>query len=424
MEKRDLWNGIRENSLIKTLTDLKGNPRVLVFIEPLWGIPYNLIAPFTTIYMRALGVGYIQIGILLSVSMLVQVFSASFAGIITDKLGRKKTTQFGDFFGWVIPCLIWAFAQNFWFFLAAMTLNSFEQVNQTSWHCLMVEDAEKKDTLHIYTWVTIAGLAAVFFAPISGALIPVFSSVVPIMRVLYFIFAVAMLAKNLITWRFTKETQRGRIRMEETRSVSVRKMISEYGSLIPRIFRNREMVSTLGITVILLITGMINGNFFALFVSEDLQIPENFLAYFPIFRAAVMLLFMFALQHKLAALKMQIPMCAGFVFYIAAQLILITGPVKSPLFILFVTLLEAVAIALVGPRKDSMLILFIDEAERARIMSFMCAIGIAFTTPFGYLAGFLFSLNRCFPFLLSACLYSLAFFIILRFRETSEKSSD
>ena len=42
---------VREHPLIQVLADNGGNPRTLVLIEPLWGIPYNLIAPFTTLYM-------------------------------------------------------------------------------------------------------------------------------------------------------------------------------------------------------------------------------------------------------------------------------------------------------------------------------------------------------------------------------------
>ena len=42
---------LREHPLIQVLADNQGNPRTLVLIEPLWGIPYNLISPFATLYM-------------------------------------------------------------------------------------------------------------------------------------------------------------------------------------------------------------------------------------------------------------------------------------------------------------------------------------------------------------------------------------
>ncbi|MEE0731717.1 MAG: MFS transporter [Oscillospiraceae bacterium] len=88
---------LREHPLSLVLAGNKGNPRTLVLIEPLWGIPYNLIAPFATLYMYTQGITDVQIGLILSITMVVQVFFSFFGGILTDKLGRKFTTMMGDF---------------------------------------------------------------------------------------------------------------------------------------------------------------------------------------------------------------------------------------------------------------------------------------------------------------------------------------
>lgn len=207
---------LKEHPLLEMLSRNKGNPRTLVFIEPLWGIPYNLIAPFATLYMYTQGITDVQIGLILSISMFVQVFFSFFGGILTDKLGRKFTTMMGDFFGWAVACLIWAISNNFWLFLVAAILNSFEQINQTAWYCLLIEDAEPKDLIGLYTWVNIGGLVAIFFAPLSGLFINSFS-VVPVLRILYLIFSINMILKTLITFRFCRETRQGKIRMAETK---------------------------------------------------------------------------------------------------------------------------------------------------------------------------------------------------------------
>lgn len=156
---------IRKHPLIELLRNNKGNPRTLILMEPLWGIPYNLIAPFTTLYMYTQGITDILIGLILSIAMFVQVGFSFFGGIITDKLGRKFTTMLGDFFGWCVACLVWAISDSFWLFLIAVLFNSFEQINQTAWFCLLIEDAEPKDLLGVYTWVNIGGLVAIFFCP-------------------------------------------------------------------------------------------------------------------------------------------------------------------------------------------------------------------------------------------------------------------
>ncbi len=59
---------LRKHPLVEVLARNGGNPRTLVLIEPLWGIPYNLIAPFATLYMYTQGITDVQIGPILSVS--------------------------------------------------------------------------------------------------------------------------------------------------------------------------------------------------------------------------------------------------------------------------------------------------------------------------------------------------------------------
>ena len=155
---KSAFQRLRAHPLVQVLANNPGNPRTLVLIEPLWGIPYNLLAPFTTLYMYAQGITDVQIGLILSITMVVQVFFSFFGGILSDKLGRKFTTMLGDFLGWATACLVWAVSNNFWLFLLAAVLNCFEQINQTAWYCLLIEDAQPKDLVNIYTWVNIGGL--------------------------------------------------------------------------------------------------------------------------------------------------------------------------------------------------------------------------------------------------------------------------
>ena len=141
-----------------------------MFIQNLSGNPYNLYAPYATLYMYALGVRDQQIGLLISIGMVLQVISALFGGIATDKLGRRKCTFIFDLISWSIPTLIWTFSQNFWWFLVAAILNALYQITNNSWNCLLSEGSPPHLLVNVYTWCTIAGLLSVFFAPIAGLL--------------------------------------------------------------------------------------------------------------------------------------------------------------------------------------------------------------------------------------------------------------
>ena len=407
---------LRQHPLIQVLARNKGNPRTLVLIEPLWGIPYNLISPFATLYMYTQGVTDVQIGLILSITMVIQVFFSFFAGILADKLGRKFTTMMGDFFGWSMACLVWAVSNNFWLFLAAALLNCFEQINQTAWYCLLIEDAQPKDLVGIYTWVNIGGLVAIFFAPLSGLFVSSYS-VVPVVRVLYLLFALTMATKTFITFKFCRETKQGQIRRSETKGTSVFHMLGEYRHLIPRLLRDRAVLKAVAISVILYITNMVSTNFFSLYVTQRLGLSENFLALFPILNAAVMLVFMVGIQHRLSATKFRAPLWLGLALYAVAALALIFSPADSLGFVLLYVFAAAVAAALVNPRKDALLQLNINPQERARLNALIMASTIALSSPFGYLAGWLSSIDRRLPFVFTLLLFVTAMLIVSRIQE-------
>lgn len=408
--------GIREHPLIQVLGRNGGNPRTLVLIEPLWGIPYNLIAPFATLYMYTQGVTDVQIGLILSVTMVIQVFFSFFGGILADKLGRKYTTMMGDFFGWALACLVWAVSNNFWLFLAAAVLNCFEQINQTAWYCLLIEDAQPKDLVWIYTWVNIGGLVAIFFAPLSGLVVNSFS-VVPVVRVLYFLFALTMMTKCFITFRFCRETRQGKVRRAETKGVSLLHMLGEYRQLIPRLLHDKAVLKAVAVSVILYITNMVSTNFFSLYVTQRLGLSENMLALFPILNAAVMLVFMVGIQHRMSTSKFRAPLWTGLALYAAAALSLVFSPEGSLGFVLLYVFAAAVGAALVNPRKDALLQLNINPQERARLNALIMASTIALSSPFGYLAGWLSSLDRRLPFVFTFLLFLTAMMVVGRIQE-------
>ncbi len=416
MKWKAIIQKIKAHPLMQVLANNGGNPRTLILIEPLWGIPYNLIMPFATLYMYTQGITDVQIGLILSVTMVVQVCFSFFGGILSDKLGRKVTTMLGDFFGWSIACLVWSVSNNFWLFLTAAVLNSFEQINQTAWYCLLIEDAEPKDLVGIYTWANIGGLVAIFFAPLSGLFVSRYS-IVPVVRVLYLIFSLTMILKTLITFRYCRETKQGQIRRAETKNISVSRMLGEYRQLIPMMLKSKNVIRVVSVSVILYVANMVSTNFFGLYVTQRLGLSENFLALFPILNAAVMLVFLFGIQHHISMTKFRIPLWSGLALYVAAMLILVFAPENQLGFVLLYVFLAAVAAALVNPRKDALLQLNIKAEERARLNALIMASTVALSSPSGYLAGWLSSIDRRLPFVFILLLFLTAMLIIGRIPE-------
>lgn len=403
---------MKKKSLLGTLINLKGNPRACVYTEPLWGIPYNLFFPYASVYMLSLGVKDAQIGLIASIGMAFQILFSLLGGVITDKLGRRKTTFIFDMIAWSIPCLIWAFSQSFLYFLIAAVVNSVLRVTSNSWGCLLVEDAEKENIIKIYTWVYISGLGAAFFAPIAGLFMGKFQ-LIPTVRILYVIAFIMMTSKFVILFITSKETSHGITRMAETRYVSMFTMFKGYGKIIKDIFSARQTVFTLIIMLIMSIINMVNSSFWSIIVTEKIQIPAKAIGMFPFIRSLIMLIFFFTIIPNINVLRFKRPLIIGFITFILSQLILIMTPANGYIFLVLSISLEACSLSFINPLLDSMQVIMVDIKERARVIAVLYVIVIALSSPFGYIAGILSSRDRRLPFIMNIILLLIGYIITI-----------
>lgn len=395
---------IRQHPLIVTLLNLKGNPRASVFTEPLWGIPYNLFMPYASIYMLQLGVNDAQIGMIASLGLLIQPIFALLSGAVTDKYGRRLTTLIADLLAWSIPCVIWAVAQDMRYFVVAALFNAMWRISANSWTCLLVEDAEPDQLVNIWTWIHISGLLAAFFAPLAGVLIGVID-LVPAVRILYFFSFGMMTIKGIILYRYSTETERGFIRMEETHDKPLLSLLSGYGEVFKQILRTPRTLVILGIMFVMGVVMMINGTFWSILATEKLGIPAEHLAIFPFAKSGLMLILYFLVVPRLNVRRFRNPMILGFAGFLVANVILVTMPAGNYGLLLISVLIEAASLAMFGPLMDALTIISIDNAERARINSILAAVVILLTSPFGWIAGQLSEINRVLPFALNISLF-------------------
>jgi len=394
--------------MVSFLIRLKGNAKPCILTEPLFGIPVNLYMPFVVLFMFGLGLGDVEIGIILSVGLGSQLIFAFLAGVLTDKYGRRWTTFIAELFAWSVPTLLWAFSQNFWWFAAAAFFNGARNITMVSYECLWVDEVKDSKTINMFfNWAAICMQLSVFFAPIAGILVQQ-HGVVPVVRVLYFFAFVSLTLKFTLLFFFCHETERGHERMEATAGKSIFRLLWGYKDVFVQIGKSSEMKRALVLLSLEGIAIMIIAGFFALFATQNLELPEAFLAYFPILRAAVMLVFMFGGQGFLNRFEPLKVMLAGLLLYVVAFVWLLSAPVGNWLWLAAFIAMEACAGALFLPRMRGLAAHYIEPTERARIRSLFHVIVLAITTPFGYLAGRLSDIDRQYPFILV-----LAIFVIM-----------
>lgn len=417
---------LRRNPLVTTLLNLQGNPRASVYTEPLWGIPYNLFIPYSSVYMLALGLNDAQIGSIASLGLLVQPVFALISGAVTDKFGRRLTTFISDLLAWSIPCLIWAAAQDIRYFIVAVIFNAMWRIPHNSWTCLLVEDAEEDQLVHIWTWIYIAGLLSAFFAPLAGLLIGAIE-LVPAVRLMYLLAFVMMTFKGWILYRYSTETRQGYIRMQETREQPFTSLMSGYGEVLKQILRTPNTLVVLGIMLVISIVITINGNFWSILVTKKLDIPAEHLAIYPFARSALMLVLYFVLVPRLNLRRFRNPMLLGFLGFLVSSLILVTMPAGNYWLLLVSVLIEAISLAMYTPLMDSLVIISIAREERARINAILAMVVILLTSPFGWIAGQLSEANRIFPFILNICLFLVGMGLVAlawRLREREVKVAE
>jgi Na+/melibiose symporter-like transporter len=197
-------------------------------------------------------------------------------------------------------------------------------------------------------------------------------------------------------------------------------VLNEYPAVLRQILRTPATLYTLGIMLALSISSLISGNFWAIIVTQKLNIPTSDLALYPFARSALMMLFFFIIQPRIKEMHFKTPMIIGFSSYILAYFLLINLPEKSYFLLLISVLLEAVGMTTVGPLLDKMTVVTVAPQERARILSIMYVSVIVLTSPFGWIAGTLSSMNRVLPFLLSMTLFGVGAFLTWQAARLSE----
>ncbi len=419
-------NLLIKHKLLRTLFELRGNPRACVYTEPMWGLSMNLCLPYATVYMLTFGMGDVQVGIVTSIYMFSQMIFAFLSGVIIDKMGRRKSTAVFDFLAWSIPCLIWAFSQGFWFFAVAALLNGMMKITTVSWDCLLVEDAPKDKITHIYSWVIIAGNLSALFAPISSVLVAKLT-LAPALRILYINAFIIMTVKILILYKFSTETGTGKIRREASRNISWSEMLSGYKSALRKIITSQGTIFAIIISILVEIVAMLGMTFWQIIASRRIGIPDTLLPIFPMARSILSIVLFFTVIAHIKQTKLKWPLYGGFLSSIAGYILLIsiTGAGVWGYVILAVSLVfDALAGAILGTLRESLVAIHVDPAERSGIMALLQTTVMLVSVPFGYIGGLLSDISRILPFVLSIMLSLLGVLATALFYHRSSINND
>ena len=405
----------KPQTLMRSLRESRGNPRACMLTEPMWGLPFNLYAPFASVYMIALGIGERTIGAIAAFGLAFQVLFSLLGGPITDKLGRKRATFIFDVLSWSVPTLLWAVARNAsWFYLAAF-FNAIVRVSMTSWTCLFIEDAPNDRVVHYWAWVYIAGIFAGVVTPLAGMLIKQFQ-LIPTMRVIYFFGFLSMTAKFFLLNTITVETTRGAIRMAETAQIPLRVLLFRSLTVFKSVFSAKGTIAVMVLLAMKSIYTTIRTTFFGVLLTKGLGFSADEIGWFTAIRSIIMLLIYFFVLPRLRESRYLLYLVAGLLGAAIATVLLIVSPEQNYALVFASVAIEACAMAILVPHIEGFVYAAIDPIDRARILAVTNTVVLAVASPFGWIGGVLAEMNQILPFALIAVILVLVtgFLIIAR----------
>lgn len=410
------------DKLFGFLKKTKGNPRVCLATDLMWAAPFNMFTPFAAMYMMALGLDDVQIGTLLSINLVSSFVMALLGGAIVNKYGRKWTLIIGDILAWSIPAFIWAFSQNFTWFLVATIFNSTSQIAMVAFECLWLDDLEERKIYRMTTWLHISFLFAIFFGLITGVLVES-HGIVPAMRIVYLFSFIILNIRLVILCFYLKETEQGKKQLEETKGKSIFVLMSGYKEIFLQILNSPKMRKVLILMPMVTVFQLIRGTFFALYATQELLISEAFLAYFPAVQAGVALFFFFFIQHRLRRFTPKYLMCVGLIMYISGHVLLLLAPPQNMPWLMAFALVDAFAAALFLPWMDTLLFGSLDPEERANCRSLINVAVLIVSSPFGLIAGLLSDMDRRLPFVLNMVILFIIMVVVTLGRDSMAKGS-
>lgn len=151
----------------------------------------------------------------------------------------------------------------------------------------MVEDAEERHLVHIWTWIMIFAFCSAFFAPVGG----------------WFVNRFVLSTKAIVLYIFSHETARGIQRMEETKHRSLAQLLSEYRSVFFELLHSKPILAALSLMIITNIYTTVSNNFWGVLFTTKLGFAESEISVYVAIRSDVMTLGFFLLGPSLTNIR-------------------------------------------------------------------------------------------------------------------------
>lgn len=414
------------SNIVKTYKILKGNTRISILFEPLWGVPFVLYNFYLSLYMKELGVTDRQLGYLIFLGFFSGTFFSLIAGVITDKLGRRKTTLIFDLISWPGSILIYIISNNFWMFAAAVVVNSVTRIVAVSWNMMVVEDADNEQRVAAFNLLNIITIATGVIIPVAGILVNL-HGVVYAERIFLVFAAISMTIMMISRHIFYKETKTGVLIIAENKNIPIKKMLRKalpHNIVVTLI---KKPASLIVVSIIILFNiylplATINSLYFAPYMTEVLSMSKSSISILGGVFSAVLFVVLIFINPIICRYNKITNMIVGLLVQ-ATAIALLTLIYKSNIIIISMCIvLLALGFGIFKPFIDSLLAEVTEGKNRAGVYSIVNAITCIATALVGLVSGGLYELNPRLIYYLSVLILLACSVLLFLYNRTYKKS--
>ena len=406
---------------------LKGNTRVSVLCEPLWGVPFVLFNFYLSLYMKELGVTNQQLGYLISLGYIAGTFFSLISGAVTDKLGRKKTTFIFDFISWPLAVMIYFISDSFALFALATFANSFSRIVSVSWNLMVIEDADNEQRVAAFNLLNIINIATGVIIPLAGILVSAYGVVIS-ERIFLIYAAISMSTMILLRNRFYKETSVGQHILDERKKISARINLKNILPInaISVLKGNPKAIIAAAVYILFYIyipLGTINSFYFAPFMTEVLELSKSSISVLGgVYSGVMFIVFVFVIP-LVSKRNHTINMQFGIGVQAAALAMLILIPTGNMIAAILSIVFYAAGFGIFRPFVDSMLAEVSEGNSRAGIYSMINTITCAITALIGFVSGSIYLYNPKLIYVVSIFILTLCIILLGVYYKLNQKNT-
>jgi MFS family permease len=363
--------------------------------------------------MLALGVSEAQVGVLAGVLVLSKFASTLLGGYFADRFGRKRILVTVDILCWGIPMLLYAVAQNPWYFVAGRLINGFVYLVLPSFECLFVEDVPVEHRAAVFGTLQFLTSGARLLAPVAGGLVA-WLGIVPAGRLIMATCMVSSVSIAVVRHFTMHETTMGRERMSSTIGTTPRTLIREYAGIVAAMLRNREVRAFLLVRSLVAFVTTMWTTYAAIYMTDarGVALPKSSIALVPFVSALTTMGITIVSAERMQTKRVSDNLILGQILWLVAALCFVVSPGGTMWFVIAWAIGNAISTALFGPAARSYWANIVGDRERAQVFSASSAFMSLVTLLAGPLAGALYARYPRGPFLLGIALQTLALGLI------------